>query len=249
MNRKQKRKNWSKKGRGNQKPKRKKELQKIKVETNMRWLKLFRPLKPFRGAQLTVKQFATTFTVETGLSNVGGGTIAANLIVSSSTAVLFAVAFCLADLAQAASWTAIFDQYRIDRVLVRFKSRNNAVSVFNIASPNGSVPSGFVVIDRDDSAAPASLAALQEYDTAEYFQGENDVLVEIGPSITPAIYASGAFSAYAVEQGEHLWVDVANTSVPYYGIKGGLSGLTNTTTSSWVWDITAEYIVSFKNVR
>jgi hypothetical protein len=153
----------------------------------------------------------------------------------------------MSDLTQSAQLAAVFDQYKIDYVALRFRSRNNATFVAEVAAPNNGVPTGYIAIDRDDDAAPASIAAVQEYDTCEAFGGSTDITVRLQPSVTPSLYSSGAFSGYAVEQD--IWVDVANTAVPYYGVKGGLSGLTATTTSTWVWDITAEYIVSFKNVR
>jgi len=218
------------------------------IQTNGPYRHLARPLRPLRDAQLTVKQFANTFNTESGLANLGGAT-PAQLIVNNSTGTNFAIAFTLADLAQAASYTALFDQYRIERVLLRLKARNNAVALENTASPNASVPSGFIVIDRDDSTAPTGIPAVQEYDTAEYFSGEQDVTIDLVPSITPSVFSSGAFSAYSIQDARKVWIDVANTIVPYYGVKGAASGLTLATTSSWVWDITAEYIVSFKNIR
>jgi len=216
----------------------------IKVATNQRMIRLPRPFPiTFR-----VRQVANTFNASTGLSNLGG-TTAANLVLGSSTLVAFQVAFELQDLAQQATWTAAFDQYQIEKVLLRFKSRNNAVSLFNLASPNAAMPTGYMVIDRDDATVLASVAAAEEYDTVETFEGNQDVVCTIKPSVTPSIFASGAFSAYTVEESDAVWIDVANNNVPHYGIKGVISGLTLSTTSSWVWDVSAEYIVAFKNVR
>ena len=86
-----------------------------------------------------------------------------------------------------------------------------------------------------------------QYDNAIQFNGEEDIEVEIVPSITPSVFASGAFSGYGVRPP--MWIDVANTAVPHYGVKIYVGPLTATTTSAWTWDISAEYIVSFKNSR
>jgi hypothetical protein len=201
------------------------------------------------GAHYSTRQLASTFTNSTGFTLGGTGDLTGQLNLNSSTPLLFSCAFELVDLAQVATFAALFDQYRIEKVRVHFKARSNAISVFNIASPNSGVPSGFIVVDRDDSAAPASMAALQEYDTAVEFEGSESVEVTLVPSITRALFASGAFSGYETADSGSVWIDMANTGVPTYGIKGGISSLTATTTSAWIWDVTAEYIVSFRNTK
>ena len=121
--------------------------------------------------------------------------------------------------------------------------------VFNTASPNGAVPTGYVVVDRDDATALTSTTDALQYDNAESFNGTEDFTVDVIPSVTPAVFASGAFSGYSTAPCNALWLDIANTSIPNYGIKGHIGPLSATTSSSWAWDITAEYIVSFRKTR
>lgn len=161
---------------------------------------------------------------------------------------LVAIAFCIADLDQVSTFASLFDQYRIDKVMLRFYTRNNATSVFNVAPPNSSIPLGYVTLDLDDATAPASLAAVREYDKAVTFTGNTSFDIELTPRPTAALFASGAFSGYQTMDVEP-WIDVANTSVPHYGVKLAVGALTATTTSSFVWDIEAHYWVSFRNTR
>lgn len=214
---------------------------------NMRVHTLPRPLGPHPGAALTLKQMPTTFGVQVGLSNVGGSSAPANLIQNSAVFFNTVIAFQLSDLPNVSSFAALFDQYRIDKVLLRVKSRNNAVFVANTASPNGAVPTAYAVRDIDDSSTLSVLGDYLSYDTCLTFNGEEDFVIELTPSITKATYASLAFSGYTVERP--CWLDIANTSIPHYGVKIGVGGLTASTSSSWAWDITAEYIVSFMNSR
>lgn len=218
------------------------------VSRNMPWQPLKHPKGPMSGAQYTTRQFAATFNNETGLSGLGGST-PGQLVLNSAVTALFSLAFELGDLNQVTTFGALFDQYRFERVRVHFKARNNALSVQNTASPNASVPTGYVVVDRDDSSAPSSLASLLEYDNVQSFNGAEDFMVDLVPSITPAVYSSGAFSGYGITPSNAMWVDVANTTIPCYGVKGGLAGLTATSTSAWIWDITAEYVISFRRTR
>lgn len=206
------------------------------------------PKGPHQGCALSTRQLCTTFNTQTGLVNVGGSGSAANLTQNGATAVLGAVAFRLDDLGQSSTFAALFDQYRIDKVLLRFTARNNAVNVFNTASPNGSVPMVYVTQDRDDASAPASISALKEYDKTVIMNGFSscDVMIEARPTISA--FASGAFSGYVTPDIEP-WLDMANTDVPHYGVKFGIVPLTATTTSAWTWDVDAYYYVSFRNIR
>ena len=224
-------------------------FERLKVGRNIPWKPLRAPKGPMSGAQFTIRQMPQTFGVQTGLSNVGGSSSAAQLIQGGSSAVYFAIAFQLSDLTQVSTLAALFDQYRMERVKVHFKSRNNAVSVFNTASPNGGVPTAYLVVDRDDATALTSMSDPLQYDNVVSFNGEEDATVELVPSVTPAVFSSGAFSGYSTQPANSTWIDIANTSVPTYGIKGAIGPLTVSVTSSWVWDVTAEYIVSFRKTR
>jgi len=193
---------------------------------------------------------AYTFNTQSGLTNLGGGNgYAGTLVQNSALPVLFSIGFRLDDLNQSATLAALFDQYRIERIKVHFRSRNNAISVFNTASPNNAVPAGYLVVDRDDATAPVSIAALTEYDNAVAFGGAEDASVELSPSLTPAVFAAGAFSGYAITDASSVWLDMANTAIPTFGVKGGIGSLAAATTSAWTWDVSAEYVVSFRKTR
>lgn len=206
------------------------------------------PKGPCPGALFTVRQMTVTFGSETGLSNVGGSNGTAQLVQNGSTAVLGALGFQLSDVSQVSTLSSLFDQYKIDKVFVRFMSRNPFGSVFNIASPNSGVPLLYIAQDRDDASAPASLNAVKEYDKVSVSNGYTSVDVLMEPRPTTALYAGGAFSGYSTPDVEP-WLDIANTSIPHYGIKFGIDPLTATTTSSWVWDVEAYYYISFRNAR
>jgi hypothetical protein len=221
----------------------------MKVARNQAWIPLRAPKGPYQGAQYSTRQMASTFGSQTGFSNVGGSASPAQLIQGSAVAVYFALAFQLSDLPNSAALAALFDQYRIEKVKVHFKSRNNAVSVFNTASPNGGVPTGYAVVDRDDATALTSTTDALQYDNVICFNGEEDVSFEFVPSITPAIFSGGAFSAYTTVPSNSAWIDIANTSVPHYAIKGHLGPLSASVTSAWTWDVSAEYIVSCRKTR
>jgi hypothetical protein len=201
-----------------------------------------KPLGPTKGAQLTFVQYTNSFNVETNVSN-------ATITQNSATALLGSIAFTLNDLSQVTSWTTVFDQYRIDEVHFRCTSRSNSVSVFTSSATTEAVPYVQFVVDRDDSTAPASLAAVGDYDNMLQMPGWGNLDVVIQPSVSPAVYASGAFSGYEIRKAGTMWLDCANAAIPHYGIKFGVSALDVSTTADWKFDVAAWYKVSFKNVR
>jgi hypothetical protein len=179
----------------------------------------------------------------------GSAIVGALLRQNTASDVFASVAFAVADISNIASLSAAFDQYRIDRIQYRLRSRNNAIFIANQASPNYSMPQLYVAIDFDDNTAPTTLLEIQQYDNCQVLQASDSVDIIIEPSITPSVFSGGVFSGYSVTDSDDVWLDLANTSVPHYGLKIGLSALTASTTQKWDWDVEAWYKVSFKNSR
>jgi len=204
------------------------------------------PGGPSKGAQLTTTQFVrlSDMTLPTG-----GAVVGALLRQSSSTDVFASFAFALADVPNISSLGALFDQYRVEEIQFRIRSRNPGVFVANQASPNYSTVAPLLVVDRDDNTAPATLLELQQYDNCVQFAAQDSIDVIFKPSITPSVFSGGAFSGYAVDESGKYWLDVANTSIPHYGIKMGFPALVATTTQRFDWDCSAIYKISFKNIR
>jgi len=200
-----------------------------------------RPLGPSPGAQLTLRQFCNDFVIATGVTT-------GNITQTGSTAEFGAIAFSLQDLPQVATLAALFDQYKIERVHLRIRPYNESISVLANAAANLASPSIYIVVDRDDNNVAGSINALTEYDNVQKIEGSMSCDVILKPSITPSIFASGAFSGYAVTEQE-TWLDVANTAIPYYGVKFGVTALDISATYTWQWFCEAWYEVSFRNIR
>lgn len=203
-----------------------------------------RPNGPRPGACFTTRQFVAggNLTNQVGLTS---GAIQ----ISGATAVLGAMAFTLQDCPQVSTFSSMFDQYRFEKVVLRVTPRNPAFSTFSLSSPNNLMPRISFVVDRDDASAPASTAALQEYDNCISITPYQGIDITLIPSLTPAIFGGGVFSGYSVEEAGRRWIDIANPTVPHYGVKYGIPGLQVSTSNSWTWDVELYYYVSFKNTR
>lgn len=202
-----------------------------------------RPDGPAPGAMLTTVQMVNSFGDSTGVTS---GLITQN----APTALFGQIAFTVGDLPQISSFSNLFDQYRIEEIHLRLRSHNPAAFNADQSSTNYADPYMSVVVDRDDGTNPSSMAMLQDYDNQVVVQGSDSVDLVLEPSITPAVFATGSFSGYAIEKSAGgMWLDMANTSIPHYGVKFGVIPLATSTTSIWQWEVTSWYKVSFKNIR
>jgi hypothetical protein len=144
--------------------------------------------------------------------------------------------FSLADLASYASYTGVFDQYRITRVQIWVHS-----GITSMASESGndncvwsSAP------DLDDSTTPTSvnLVASKPHGlcTSLFAAHYHDF------SPRPALAAySGAFTSYASPDPE-TWLDCASPNIQYYGLKAA----TNQTNAAVSFASIARVYVEFK---
>lgn len=205
-----------------------------------------RPKKPIGDANYSTCQYTDTFAVSHGVTS--GSTIAAANVQSVPAAnTYFSIAPVFHDLLQDTSFAAIFDQYRFDKIEFKFVPQSNAINQVNAASPNNGVPSLWVALDFDDSNVPTSLAQIQEYDNVQCVPYGEGLMVTLLPSITPAAYAVGAFSGYAVQRAG--WLDIASDQIPHYGIKGVATALGVASTEQVFWNVYCKYYVSFRNTR
>lgn len=204
------------------------------------------PAGPTRGAVYTTVECVrlSDMTLPAG-SAITGGVVRQG----GATDAFASFAFALADIPNISSIGALFDQYRIDEIQFRIKSRNPALFISQTASPNNSSCEPLVVVDRDDNTAPTTLSELQQYDNCQQMGAQDSMDVIFTPSITPSVFSGGAFSGYAVEDSKKYWLDLANTAIPHYGIKMGFPALVTSTTQKFDWVVTAWYKVSFKNKR
>lgn len=213
-------------------------------------------MKVFVGVPKIPKPIHTMFRTRQMVGNLanstglftGTGTQTLAIVQGGTTVLYGQMAFEIGDLDQLSSFAAVFDQYRIDKVCIVVRSTNPAYSTFTTTTVNAGVPSVFMVFDRDDGTAPSTLASLREYDNCVEFQGEQSLYLELEPSVTPSIFAVGSFSGYGVQR-TGMWLDMANTSIPHYGVKFAVTALNASTTADWVWQLEVFYFTSFRNVR
>jgi len=156
---------------------------------------------------------------------------------SNLTDSFFSFNFELAYLPSYAEFTALYDQYRIESVLVRF------VPTVNTSTPADALQ-GFLalVVDYDDINNPSSMDQMYQYGNCAVYPANKEVVAKIRPRAALAAY-SGTFTSYA--NIGNMWIDVASPSVQHYGLKAGY------TQSSPVhsWSVFSTYSLAFRSSR
>lgn len=151
-----------------------------------------------------------------------------------------AMAFQLADLNQVTTFTALYDQYRFDKVVVEF------MPVFSENGQSGGLSAGdlYVVADYDDANALADLNAFRQRADVKMVPSWKGVTKNIKPRVALAAYG-GAFTAFANQA--HQWLDCASTGIQHYGIKYAIANQGNNTAIPR-WTVKISYYLSFRNV-
>lgn len=177
-------------------------------------------------------------------------------IVSSVTAagvptpILAAYDFKLNALPQQSTLTSLYDQYKINKVVLTFRPRTGMVTT----EPGNSFQfiQGYsplmTVIDYDDATSPVNEAEMLEYQTLKMTQPSKVHKRVLRPKFASQVYASPISSGYKPSTG---FIDCTNPAVPHYGVKVLMNAPVATagTASAFSYDVYATYYVAFKNVR
>lgn len=144
--------------------------------------------------------------------------------------------FTLSTLPQQATVTALFDQYRVDRI-------ESWITPISQLGNDGTNSRWSSVIDLDDETALTTYNSALEYETCVTTQICDAHYRSWVPGVAIASY-SGAFTSYANVRAP--WIDCGSTSVRHYGIK--LAAEVASTASHGITMLVRAH-VSFRNVR
>jgi hypothetical protein len=154
---------------------------------------------------------------------------------TSGGTVFNASTFQLTDCFTLPLFAALFDQYCIYDVKVRF--------MFEFTN-SGASPGEFLsAIDFDSATVPTGPGALENYSSFEVMPITQGACQErfVKPCVTPFVFQSGvSVTSFTVAR---QWIDSADTSVPHFGIKYGIRG----NTQAVIGKTYLTYTVGFRN--
>jgi hypothetical protein len=156
--------------------------------------------------------------------------------------VLGATNFTLSQVSNQGNLTALFDQYKCDYLEFTFRPQANATTL----TVTSLVPRFITAIDYDDSAAPSSLVALEEYMSAQTHMVDTFTR-RFRPKILTMIWDGSNPAAGASTPAP--WIDCAQNLIPHYGLKYGIEAGAVAQTAFQVWHMDLYVGLSFRNVH
>lgn len=181
----------------------------------------------------------------------GSGTLIGPASGSVSPAGYWCLRFTIADLPQWTSFSALFDTYRINKVVVKLKPYITAYTQLGNGAANLAAQPQWLstVIDYDDQTLPTTESELLQYETFKETAPSDEHVRVLTPKVSMSAFkTSGTTIGYV--QRDKQWIDAAYGDVEHYGMKGLVNGpavLASQIQGSWKVYVTA--YVSFKQTR
>lgn len=147
----------------------------------------------------------------------------------------------LSSLPNSAEFTSLFDQYRINFVVLKMFLR---VSPDAQAAANAVSPRVYWTRDTNSSGVLTQAEMKQRADMrCAVLRPERPVIIKFKPNLLQNVYLSGVANAYEPVYGKYI--DTASASAPYYGVLYNVTDFTNT---NYFLDIEATFYFQCKNV-
>lgn len=152
----------------------------------------------------------------------------------------------------AAEYSALYDQYKINGVSLRFIPKTNQFQGGTSGTQNalgyGQV---ITVLDYDDSGTPISKDALLEFGSAKVSRSNQIHKRYFKPKMLNLAFINAGTNGYSV--GPARWLDWNQSTVEHYGVKWWIDAPTvpNTATdsSSIAYDVYATFYFQCKNTK
>lgn len=180
-----------------------------------------------------------------------GDLVASTSSLGVQTPIANAYSFSLSQLPNNTDFTNLYDQYKINGVKLSFVPKASE----SLISPLSGVtaPLGFgrlmTVIDYDDANAPGSENDMLQYGNVKITAPMQNHSRYVKPMILRSLYQSTTSTGYQPTRGG--FVDVANPTVPHYGIKvyASAPSISGATASSITYSVYATFYLTCKNTR
>jgi len=179
--------------------------------------------------------------------------------------VFFHLTFTLSDLPGYGDWTALYDQYKISMVVVRFfppyALPDYQIPTVASTNPTQIMPRLFLhtAVDLDSDADPTSIDGLREYQTYQMSDLHRaPVVVKFKPKIKCAYFnAETGQVAYGTDFGRDNWIDCNNPDTKHFCLKYGIDAwsdsgpinVANPNSKNITIPLSITYYLSFRNTQ
>lgn len=156
--------------------------------------------------------------------------------------------FSLLKMRQQADYCAIFEQYRIDKIVATFRYKSTGTpAVDNDYTTNEVNPLLYFKVDHNDITADTltKMKDSMKTKTHQFSNSNPEFSIQLKPAIQTEAYKSSVTTAYVPKWGQ--WIPTVDNTVPHYGLKTYACAFTTSSYSPGVIKVSFKYYVSFKN--
>lgn len=172
-------------------------------------------------------------------------------IANGATASLNAINFTLDDLHNVGELTALYDEYRINKIIVELIPRGSPLSQGTVSANGQQYLNQYLpfltAIDLNDTNA-ITRAEMYEMGLCKHHRPLTTVKRTIYPKIAIQNYISAVSTGYS-SKGKQ-WIDTIDPNVPHYGFRWSWQqSLAQALGDQVLYDIACTYYVSFRNTK
>jgi len=157
--------------------------------------------------------------------------------------------FTLSKMRQQAEYCALFEFYRIDKVVATFRYKGGIaqIAVDNDYTTNEVNPLLYFKVDHNDEVAD-SLSTMKDSLKTKTHMFTNDkpeFSIQLKPAIQMEMFKSTLTTAYTPKWGQ--WIPTRDPTVPHYGLKTYAIAFKSASYNPGTIAVSFKYYVSFKN--
>lgn len=153
--------------------------------------------------------------------------------------------FRISDLPDASELTALYDQYRVDKLVVHFINGTQPPYV-----SHQDVGTLLTAVDFDGGATGLTFSQFLSYESCEVTPHGKVKTITIKPRAEVNSTDSGGNVVSASLAAANTWWDVSNTNVQHHGIRYGMTPYSAGSSGDAAWyTLWIEAYVTFKNTR
>jgi len=180
----------------------------------------------------------------------------ASTITLTNTEDSTAYSFAFNDIISSSEFAALYDRYRLDKVIVKLQLVNNPSATWAANTSSGSnnslnwFPKVWSITDHDDSNTE-TIAQMKERSGVKcrILQPNKTLTYAIRPAIAAMMYKTATTTGYGPKWGQ--WIDMNDIGVPQYGLKLAfdMQGLDPISTDGFKVNVEKKFYFTCKDVR
>lgn len=159
-----------------------------------------------------------------------------------------ALSFNISQLPNYTEFTALFDQYRINKIKVTLYPHANSTETPCNAT-NDFIPLIAFCEDTDDATTPTSVDDLNQKPNVRYSRFNKPISMWIKPHVATEVYRSTITTGYG--NIANAWIDSISSDIPHYGFKWAIMGDSESGVGGnaiMKYEIVVQYYCSFRGV-